>query len=345
VQRIFTIRTRAELANLPAPRWLVMNMLRQIGFSVLYGQPGTGKSFVALDIALSIATGSECFGHPTPQGNVVYLAGEGHGGLNSRISAWEQARATDANQIYVIGDCPDFRDPKQITMLADQLKAFRPALIVVDTLARHLVGGDENSAKDMGEFIKSTDHLRDTLDSAVLLIHHSGKKEKTERGSSALRGAADTMIEVTKNQRHLTLICTKQKDDDEFTPISLCLEPVVLADATIQADRKTSCIVRAASSRPAEKPLSANKRSILNALARAPSRGLTYTEVQTQSEVPEGSINRELKELEKRRLIQKRDDTQSYTLNDPPPNDQQSPTIKSQSDSDIHNHHNHPPKG
>jgi DNA-binding Lrp family transcriptional regulator len=88
-------------------------------------------------------------------------------------------------------------------------------LIVVDTLARCFTGGDENSSKDMGRFVAACDALRKETGATVLVVHHSGKDKSSERGSSALRGAADAMFEVTNPEfRKIHVRCTKQKEGE-----------------------------------------------------------------------------------------------------------------------------------
>ena len=81
------------LRNMPPIDWVIgdgdSGIITQHGLSVMYGAPGAGKSFVALDMALSISTGTPWQGIPTRQGKVLYIAGEGVGGLGKRLKAWE----------------------------------------------------------------------------------------------------------------------------------------------------------------------------------------------------------------------------------------------------------------
>jgi large subunit ribosomal protein L18 len=85
--------------------------------------------------------------------------------------------------------------------------------VVFDTFATCFVGGEENSAKEVGEFIAAIKEFqRDVGGAAVLIVHHTGRSEQTERGSSALRAAADTMLKLVREDGQATLICDKQKD-------------------------------------------------------------------------------------------------------------------------------------
>jgi hypothetical protein len=106
-----------------------------------------------------------------------------------------------------------------------------PVLVIIDTLARCLVGGDENSAKDVGLANSAVDRIRRATGGAVLLVHHTRKNDNTERGSGSLRGAADAMIAVGKKGDVVTLSCDKMKDGTQFDDIRLRL--VELEDSCI----------------------------------------------------------------------------------------------------------------
>jgi hypothetical protein len=104
----------------------------------------------------------------------------------------------------------------------------RPGLIIIDTLARCSVGADENSAQAMGEIVHALDSLRTATGAAVLLVHHSRKDGQTERGSVALRCAADVMMHLARkrNGDRLVLTCDKMKDAPEFSSMGFRLEQV-----------------------------------------------------------------------------------------------------------------------
>jgi len=93
-------------------------------------------------------------------------------------------------------------------------------LIIVDTLARHAVGVDENSAEKLGVLISAYDELAEEMDCSVLFIHHAGKDgDRGMRGSTALSGAVSTIIRCEKEGDELTLWCEKQRGAPEFEPI------------------------------------------------------------------------------------------------------------------------------
>ncbi len=189
-----------------APEWLIDGMLEANTFSVCFGSPAAGKTFLTLDMALCIATGKDFHTHPVKQGPVFYIAGEGHNGFARRAAAWSKA-----NHIPLQG-VPFFKssraviitDDSSVAELIDTIDEMvqqhgEPQLIVIDTLARSMGAADENSTKEMGAAIRAIDECRDAYDCTVLAVHHTGHGNKDRaRGSSALLGAVDAEFMVDK---------------------------------------------------------------------------------------------------------------------------------------------------
>jgi AAA domain len=215
-----------DLLALPDPSWLIDGLLPADGLGVLYGPSGSFKSFLALDWALSVATGLPWHGHTVNRpGWVVYIAAEGHSGLPARVRAWWRARGEpDMSRARWLPLAINFRDREQVERLRRTLIALpeRPRLLVDDTMARSMVGGDENSAKDVGEFIAAVDSTPADL---RLVVHHTGHNGSHERGSSALQGAADLRAKVERRGALMELTCEKAKDAEEWRPITLRIEP------------------------------------------------------------------------------------------------------------------------
>lgn len=185
--------------------WLVKNMVPAEGLGVLYGRPGSGKTFTVLDIALHIATGLPWRGLRVEEGGVSYISPEaGRMGVN-RVIGWmchhdrrwpTRFRMSPAE----INLCSTGEDAA--ALVAD-IKANQPdcRLVVVDTLNRAMAGGDENSGEDMGNFIKLCDRVGKEVGAFVLVVHHSGKDvAKGSRGHSSLLGAVGAEFEVTKEE-------------------------------------------------------------------------------------------------------------------------------------------------
>mgnify|MGYP001617494212 CR=1 FL=1 len=235
----YKLLSAAELKNSPPPQWLLLDLLTVGSFAVLYGPPCVGKSFLALDFALSIATGQSGLMEPSNSGLVVYIVAEGHGGLRSRVEAWEVTYC-EATNIRFLPEAVNFLldlDSKRL-LLALRALENSPRMVVVDTMARCMLGGDENSSEAVGRLIAKLDDIRKEFNSTILLVHHGTKNDdNVERGSSALRGAADTMLCLNGATHNLVLTCEKQKDAAEFKPMFLRLEVVQLTNG------ETSCVL------------------------------------------------------------------------------------------------------
>jgi 5S rRNA maturation endonuclease (ribonuclease M5) len=218
----------SELADLQPPSWLVDDIITANGMSVWWGKSGALKSFVALDIAMSVASGLAFQGHQVKPGPVVYLAAEGAYGLAKRVLGWQSTKAEGAPALFKL-----IPHPVSIVGEIDDLIATilalpeRPTLIVLDTLARTFGSGHENDTADMGAYVVAVDKLREATGAHVAIVHHSGKdEERGERGNVALRGACDTIVYVKrlgKDKVHLVNESPKgkQKDADEFKTIKL----------------------------------------------------------------------------------------------------------------------------
>lgn len=227
-KRSFELLTPTQLFERRPPKWLVRDILRQSELACLFGPPGSLKTFIAVDLSMSVALGREWCGHQVSPGTVVYIAAEGQYSVSLRLRAYLighsiKGQDWEAN-FRVVGEAPSLTgDDVHELAAAIRKLSLSPALIVVDTVARCMGDADENDARDMGRLIKSCDLLRGEFGCAVLAIHHSGKGNSTvERGSSALRGACDLMA---RTQRHpgdpgrVELVCEKQKEGESFRPM------------------------------------------------------------------------------------------------------------------------------
>ena len=227
---------RLSNITLEPVQFLVDDLLPEGSLSMLFGDPGCGKSFVAIDIAMCVATGTSFHGKPVTKGAVIYIAGEGYRGLTQRAWAWaaENKIPVEAAEIYISRTSVDIPDDDAREKLTSEIHSLlgedgKPSLIVLDTVARNFGGADENSTKDMGAFITAVDAINAEFDCATLLVHHTGHADKTRaRGAIALKGALDTEYRLSKNDAFLTLECTKAKDFEEPKGMRFMLEPVEL---------------------------------------------------------------------------------------------------------------------
>ena len=204
--------------------WLIEGVIPVGSFTALYGPPGSFKSFIALDIAEAIATGRSWMGKPVNKtGAVLYLAGEGFGGIGARIKACKMHHQTeDGAPIYIVRHQLNLRSSAEdfnalmmaVVMLVEQT-GMEFSLAIVDTLARAFGGGNENSSEDMGAFITAMGKVQEFLNCALMVLHHSGKDAaKGLRGHSSLLGAVDTELELLRFDEQMkgVLTISKQKD-------------------------------------------------------------------------------------------------------------------------------------
>jgi hypothetical protein len=231
------------------PGYLVKGLLERRSYAELFGAPGEGKTFVALDMAYHVAAGAAWMGRKVHAGTVLYLAYEGTGGLVKRAQALRQKYGHKDVPLYIAPAAFNLRDLTGRKALADLLATLpeKPVFIVIDTFARALMGGDENSAQDVGAFNSAVAALIDSTQACVMIIHHSGKnKSAGARGSSALLGAIDTELEVDNH----TVTANKQRDVEACEPIGFKLVPLIVS-VDEDGDDITSCVVEPAQAPPA----------------------------------------------------------------------------------------------
>ncbi len=218
---------------------------------MVFGDPGGGKSYAMIDWACSIATGTPWTDRVVSNGAVVYVAGEGFGGLNRRLRAWSQHRNVPLNEapLHVTQRAVNFGDAQALGELVGEITTLpdKPSLIVVDTLARATPGMDENSAKEVSAFIAACDRLRELFDCTVLIVHHSGHGDKARaKGSIALKGAVDfeARVAIGKQSGTLVIECTKMKDGEPFDPIYLKFQTVSLTPVGDFAVERSSVLTK-----------------------------------------------------------------------------------------------------
>lgn len=223
----FTLLSIEEVEKIPPPTFLVEDIIPDASACEIHGPPGGGKTFLTIDLALCVASGASFFGHKVRQGNVVYVIGEGQSGMGARIRAWKAARAMFGEILFsVVANPVQLLEPPDVELFVRAIEAGlaeKPLLIVLDTLARCFLGGEENSARDMGMAVATVDALRRRTGAAILLVHHTRVDGDRERGSIALRGGMDTMLSLSGDEERMTLSCEKQKDAPPFGDLKLHL--------------------------------------------------------------------------------------------------------------------------
>lgn len=242
-----------EVKQRPPLKWLLPDKLALGCVSVLFGDPGTGKSALALGWAVSIAQ----------QHTVIYAAGEGT--YQDRLLAQELQTKQHLDNLAFFEDAISLTNDTQVDNFISLVYPAAPTLIVFDTLAR-IIGGDENSTQDMQTVMNACERIARETGAAILLVHHSNKAGGY-RGNSALKGAISIMMELQKDDDRLKLTWEKARDRRDSTPEYYRI--LEIATRRNEAGEQiTAPLVMAAEKTAWVKgsPLSKNQRAILECL-------------------------------------------------------------------------------
>jgi hypothetical protein len=324
----FELFTLEELENQPPPTWLIDGIITETALSLIWGKSGSMKSFVAIDMGLHIVCDLDWHGHKVKRGAVVFVAAEGAQGLRRRAMGWIKSKQ-DVGLIKP-GDAKGFTVLKHSLVLAsDDLNklieaikkkcgADMPVLIVIDTLARTFGAGNENQQADMNAYVHACDKLREATGANVMIVHHSGVHEdRRERGSNVLRGAADTVIKISRKDDKIDVINRapegKQKDFDEFKTVKLRAQKIgdgdtstlVLVERT-DADLLGNEPVEESEGGPAGRArgikVGRNEKAVLKALAEA-AEPVSSNRLQIRTAIDKRNLARSLSSLREKGLV------------------------------------------
>lgn len=198
---------------------------------IVAGSPKANKSFFVLNMMLDLVRGRRLFDATYKNGTPVFpvneparvlyleqelgeqgllerLKGkEGHPGLMSGLEAEGLQLFIQPRDTKMRLDLPEGRD-----YISDIVKGVKPDVVVMDPMAKfHL--SDENSAQEMGAVMRVADHLIEDFGCSVVLVHHIGKQSEENpkrggdrlRGSSAIFGDIDTLVEVSRKSNEHAL--------------------------------------------------------------------------------------------------------------------------------------------
>ena len=176
--------------------------------SMMVGPSQSGKSFVAIDMALSIARGVEYFGRKTLRGGVVYQAGEGGRGLKKRLRAYRDAHGVSGKLPFVL--LPAALDlhasDDHTNALIAEIKHWASTfdcpleLVVIDTLAAATPGANENASEDMSRVLARCARIATACNCHVMIVHHMNADGVKPRGHTSIFANLDTVIAVEKTQ-------------------------------------------------------------------------------------------------------------------------------------------------
>jgi RecA-family ATPase len=223
-----------EMLKFPPPEWLIPGLVPRGGIVGLAGPPGVGKSMLALDWALCVGSGMPWLDRPIQKEFALYIAAEGHSGLQSRAASWlrhHNILPRDISFGLVKGRVQMVKDnlahEAVFTRIEQELEV-TPGLVVIDTLAR-TVAGDENHNEVMDQFMTEAERWVENYGATVLILHHKNAGGTRERGHTSFRGTVSTLFfldPVPRDKGLLRLSCEKQRDAREADPIGLRMDEV-----------------------------------------------------------------------------------------------------------------------
>ena len=217
------------MEKMTEPDWLVDRCIERATVTSIYGAPKSGKSFIAIAMACSIASGKDFYGFDTKPSTVLYLAGEGHTAVARRIKSYEQfySRSLSAAPLLISNRGSRIGDDAEFAMLQEVCRDIERehgnvGMIIVDTLARNY-GLNENSTEDMNKFIQRIDELKEEFQASMVIVHHTGHGSNGRaRGSSVLPAALDYEFKVERDKNSddkAMMVALKQTLVKDGTPI------------------------------------------------------------------------------------------------------------------------------
>jgi hypothetical protein len=229
--RRFPRRTLAELMAMPPKEWVIDQIFGAGDLAMIYGAPGSGKTFVGIDLIFSACLNTSFAGRFTPLRSLVvgYALGEGGSGIAQRFqAAAAHYGAEDTSNLHIYTTAPQLfntQDPCNAARFVEEYAEAQAAgevapldLLILDTLHSVSYGAGENDTKDMGEVIQQAKRITGQLGCAVILVHHSNKAGTAYRGNSSLEAAMDCMIQVAEVGGGRVMSCEKLKDGERWKP-------------------------------------------------------------------------------------------------------------------------------
>jgi KaiC/GvpD/RAD55 family RecA-like ATPase len=266
-----------------ASSWLVQGILETDSFGCLFGDPGAGKSFLAIELAACVATGTPFYGLRVKHlGPVIYIASEGRTGLVRRFRAWSIARGIplDNAPLFLNSGAVSLIDDASMVSVVKALKTLikelgrPPALAILDTWSRTL-GGDDSAPSDAAAGVAALDALRGRFDNfAALVVHHEGHTKGRGRGWSGLRAAVDVEFRAERGKDELLrLECTKSKDTRPVDPMAFQFISTELGITDEEGNPFTSAVLNTVDWTPdtgaaTKKPVGKNQALALDILKR-----------------------------------------------------------------------------
>lgn len=227
---ILTTRKPDQFDRLSPDPYLVKNLMLRRGLTMLYGPSNSGKTSIAMDLAMSIACEKPWAGLKTEKSRVFYVDSDANRSCENNLIAAPSELFDDAGEsthLHFITDTVNLVNKGHsfeiLTNTIDELSCDEvPGLIILDSLSACMTGADVNNPADISSVLETLHELQTTYGLAILLVQNTGKDSSgREPGHSSLRAAIDTSIAVstTFGENPRKLVITKQRDIEKIDPL------------------------------------------------------------------------------------------------------------------------------
>ena len=244
----FKLETAAEFMVRRKASWVIKDVLPNANVGVFYGASGSGKSFFAFEMMAAVARGIDWCGKKTTKSRVCWVAAEGQEDMRKRVQGYCQHHgitAAELSNMYFISNAPNFLEIEDVRAVVKQIKKQGDFdIVMVDTLAQVMPGGNENSGEDMGKVLGHCKEITRHTGAMVGLVHHSGKDEsRGARGWSGLRAACDFEFEIIRADEDRLATITKMKGGADGGEFGFQLDTIVVG-IDDDGDNETTCVIR-----------------------------------------------------------------------------------------------------
>ena len=197
------------------PQWLVEQLWAHEAVGIIGGAPKCCKTYLALEIALAVASGRPCLGRfrvPEPGPVLLFAAEDSPLQLRARIMGLARARGADFQSLpvfLILAQQLRLDLQHDLARLAHAIETYQPRLLILDPFVR-LHRLDENSAMEVSALLADLRLLQRRFHLAVLLVHHTRKSNgessgQTLRGSSDLHAWGDSNLYLRRSQQQILL--------------------------------------------------------------------------------------------------------------------------------------------
>lgn len=247
----FSFELFGDLEAAPHKPWLVQDLLGAGELSVMFGAPGCGKSALAGDLAAHVAQGEPWFGYHVRSGGVLYVAAERSTLVKRRFAALRKRKGLNSLPLAIISGvfdlCGSRADTESLITTAEVFKqktGVTVSLVIIDTKAQVMGGGDENAARDMSALVANLSRIQAATSAHVLVIDHvPHDNQHRMRGHGSLLGAADSTFRISQTAGVRQLEVGKANDSPDDVRLAFTLEAVVLGTNPDTGELTTAPVV------------------------------------------------------------------------------------------------------